>query len=60
MSDITEAGFEALKAAVHVAKDRQIKTVRMLRCAMKELGFDDAVISEALSVWSAHVRRGGT
>jgi len=50
-------GFEALHAAVRVARDRQIKTVAELREALSELGFLETHITEALEEWASYLRR---
>lgn len=56
--DLTDAGFEALRDAVRVARDRQIRSVRVLRLALKTLGYNDDTISEALTTWGQCQGRG--
>lgn len=56
---MTETGFEVLRDAVRVARDRQIRSVRVLRHTLKELGHDDTSIDEALTTWGDHIRRTG-
>ena len=57
---MTEAGFDALRDAVRVAKDRQIRSVRVLRATLKEMGYEEPSITEALTTWGQHARQTGS
>jgi len=57
---MTDNVFEVLHAAVTIAKDRQIRCVKVLRRQLLELfPGREAEISEALAFWSSYVRELG-
>ena len=54
---MTNLGFEALRAAVNIAKDRQVQTIKALRRALKDRGFGEEAITEAFTTWKQHLER---
>lgn len=60
MPELSPSGFEVLQAAVRVARDRQTKTLQLLREQLGRLFPNrSADIEQAIAYWAAHVRRTG-
>lgn len=57
MPELTEGGFEMLQVAVRLARDKQIKTVALLRAALVSLcgGDRSGDIDQALRYWAARL-----
>jgi hypothetical protein len=45
-----------LYAAVTLAKNEQIRSVRVLRSRLSQYGFSDEEISEGLNLWAEYAR----
>lgn len=60
MPDLSSTGFEALQVAVRLARDKQIRTVPLLRERLMCLfPARDGDIDQALAYWAAHVQSAG-
>ena len=60
MPELGQTGFEVLRVAVREARDRQIKSLNMLREHLGLLFPGRSVdIEQAIAYWSAQVRRNG-
>lgn len=55
---LSAKGFEALEAAIRVARDQQVKRVARLRSLLLDLGYKKSEIDEAIHYWSKYVREG--
>lgn len=60
MPDLSDSGFQVLQAAVRLARDKQLKTLKSLREQLGNLfpnRNDD--IEQAINYWAAYVRKTG-
>jgi len=48
--------MEALHAAVTLAKNEQIRSVRVLRSRLERMGFTADEVTEALTTWGNYVK----
>lgn len=53
---LSPEGFEALRDAVRVARDQQVRSVKRLRALLAGLGHQAAHINEALTCWASYAR----
>lgn len=56
MIDLLPGHFDVLRLAVHLARDRQLRTVAALRAALRKRGATDVDIDAALHAWGAYER----
>lgn len=55
---MTEEVFDIIRSAVTIAKDRQIRSVKVLRRQLLEIyPGKEAAVSEALAAWGDYVRK---
>jgi hypothetical protein len=48
--------FDALRVAVNIARERQVKSVRALLSAMESEGIDPDIARAAVAEWAKHER----
>lgn len=49
---MTDEGMEALRVAVTLAKDRQVRSLHVLRSMLQGYGFEPSAITEAVRAWA--------
>lgn len=60
MPELSPTAFEVLQVAVRLARDRQVKTLSLLRVRLRFLfPAREADIDQAIAFWAAHVQRVG-
>jgi hypothetical protein len=53
---MTPIAFDALRRAVNIAREGQVQSVRRLRTLLKEQGYADEAINEALQAWAEYLK----
>lgn len=54
--DLTEMQFEVLRAAVNLARNRQVRTKDDLRNRLLSLGYDEPDVDQAIAFWSESIK----